>query len=415
MEEVFFKPQHHYLIRCRYLLPLDEPLILDGAIEVKQAKIVRLGAYQTLKKEVSSASLIDLEDLLVMPVLTNAHLHLELSPLRYRIPPAGNFLLWVRQVIKKRAQLSPLEMKEGASLAIQELLREGIGLVGDVGNTGLSLEPLLEAPLAGYLFQEIINFRGGKVSLNPLKEFSPHLRLTYSAHAPYTVSPLLIQAIKSYNRKRKRLFVIHLAESEEEVQFLQEGEGPLVQLLKERNQWNEAFTPPGLSPVRYLESLGVLDENTLLIHALHLEEEELALLAKKKVKICLCPRSNLYTGAGFPPLPRLLQAGLEVCLGTDSLASNDRLSLFEEMKSLLSFYPQVSALEILRMGTLHGARILGFENYGSLKPQAYANFIALKVNFPLSEREEDLAREFLFAEKEVKYRFYGGYFGRFYT
>ena len=407
MEEIYLEPHHHFLIRTKYLLSLNEtPLFLDGALEIKNLRILRYGAYKEIQREVVGAKLIDLEDHILMPVLTNAHLHLELSALRFRIPPTGKFILWVRQVIKKRMELSPLEIKESATIAIKELLKEGVGIIGDVGNSALTLEPLSQSPLLGYLFQEIINFKGKKISLSPLKEFSNRLRLTYSAHAPYTVSPLLLQAIKAYCRKRKKLFVIHLAESKEEIQFLREGTGPIAELLKERNQWNEAFIPIGTTPVKYLDSLGVLDENTLAIHAIHLEEEDLKILSQRGVKICLCPRSNLYTGAGFPNLPQLLKYKLSLCLGTDSLASNDRLSIFEEMKTLLHFYPDTDPLLLLRIGSIYGAKILGFEDYGTIKEGAFANLVAISLSYPPSENPKEFARDFLFSEKEVKYRFY---------
>ena len=410
MEEIFLEPHHHFLVRAKYLLTLESPpLILDGAIHIKDQRILSLGSFKEIEKEVCGAKFIDLEDLILMPVLTNAHLHLELSALRFRIPPTGRFILWVRQVIKRRSELSPIEIKESINFAIKELLREGIGIVGDVGNSALSLEPLLQSPLSGYLFQEIINFKGDRISLSPLEEFSKRIKLTYSPHAPYTVSPLLIQAIKAYTRKRKRLFTIHLAESQEEIQFLRDGTGPIAALLKERNQWNESFSPPGISPVKYLDSLGVLDENTLAIHSIHLTEEDFEILSKRGVKVCLCPRSNLYTGAGFPDLPRFLKYGIKLCLGTDSLASNDRLSIFEEMKTLLNFYPSTDPLLILKMGSVEGAKILGFEEYGTLREGAFANFLAISTSQPLTEKPPHFYREFIFVEKEVKYRFYGNY------
>lgn len=410
MEEIFLEPHHHLLIRTKYLLTLEEPpLILDGALEVKNQRILKCGSFRDLKNEVTSAKFIDLEDLVLMPVLTNAHLHLELSALRFRIPPTGKFILWVRQVIKKREELSPIEIKESINFAIKELLREGIGIVGDVGNSALSLDPLLKSPLSGYLFQEIINFKGERASLSSQEDFSGKIKLTYSPHAPYTVSPLLIQAIKAYTRKRKRLFVIHLAESQEEIQFLKDGTGPMAALLMERNQWNPSFSPPGVSPVKYLDSLQVLDKDTLAIHCIHLSEEDFEILSKRGVAVCLCPRSNLFTGAGFPNLPCLLRYGIKICLGTDSLASNDRLSIFEEMKTLLNFYPDTDPLLILKMGSVEGAKILGFEKYGTLKPGSFANLLALSTSFPLPENTSTFAKEFIFAEKEVKYRFYASY------
>ncbi len=407
MEEIFLENRHHLLIRSKYLLPLPQSPLYDGAIEIKDLKIHRIGPYRSLKKEVSKAKLIDLEDLVVLPVLTNAHLHLELSALRFRIPPSGKFLFWVRQVIKKRADLTPIEIKESATFALNELLREGIGVIGEVTNSALTVEILSKSPLYGYIFQEIINFKGSS-PLSELKDFSPRFKITYSAHAPYTVSPLLLQVIKSYNRKRKRLFVIHLAESSEEIEFLKQGKGPIAELLKERGQWNESFKAPGISPVKYLESLNALDENTLIVHGIHLEDEDLEILAKRGVKVCVCPRSNLYTGAGFPNLPKMLAYGLTICLGTDSLASNDRLSIFEEIKTLHSFYTEIPPLKLLEMATVNGARILGFEERGSLNFGAWANLLAVATSTPLSNSMDKALEEFLSCEKEVKYRFYAG-------
>lgn len=409
MEEILIDPYHHFLVRSKYLFPFPLDPLLDGAIEIRNNRIVRVGLYKDLKKEKTSGKFIDLEDLVIMPVLTNAHLHLELSALRFRIPPSGKFIHWVRQLLKKRETLSPLETKESAKIASQELLREGIGIIGEITNSALTIEVLKDLPLCGYIFQEIISFRGN-YTLKELRDFSPHIKITYSPHAPYTVSPLLLQAIKAYNQKRKKIFTLHCAESLEEIEFFYTGLGPIAELLKERGQWNESFTPPKTSPVKYLDALGLLDERTLLVHALHLEEDDYKILAKHKVKICLCPRSNLYTGAGFPNLPKLLAYNLDLLIGTDSLASNDRLSIFEEIKTLYTFYPEISPLKLLKMATSEGAKILGFEEYGTLKKGSYANFIVLSTSSPLSTSLNRALEEFISCDKEVKYRFYAGFY-----
>lgn len=408
MEEIYLEPYHHFLVRAKFLFPFPQDPLLDGAIEIKNKRVVQIGSYKSLKKESVKAKFIDLEDLVIMPVLTNAHMHLELSALRFRVSSTGKFTLWVRQLLKKREELSPIEIKESAQIAANELLREGIGVIGEISNTALTIDILSNLPLSGYIFQEIISFKGN-YNLRDLKDPSSHLKITYSAHAPYTVSPLLLQAIKTYNLKRKKLFILHCAESEEEMEFLEKGKGPLVDLLKERGQWNESFKPPKISPVQYLDSLGVLDENTMLIHVIHLKEEDFKILADRKVKICLCPRSNLYTGAGFPNLPKMLAHNLKIGLGTDSLASNDKLSIFEEVKTLFSFYPEVSPLKLLKIATSDGAAILGFEKYGTLKIGSYANFIALSTSTTLSDLIRKTLEEFIISEKEIKYRFYANF------
>lgn len=147
----------------------------------------------------------------------------------------------------------------------------------------------------------------------------------------------------------------------------------------------------------------------MLIHVIHLKEEDFKILADRKVKICLCPRSNLYTGAGFPNLPKMLAHNLKIGLGTDSLASNDKLSIFEEVKTLFSFYPEVSPLKLLKIATSDGAAILGFEKYGTLKIGSYANFIALSTSTTLSDLIRKTLEEFIISEKEIKYRFYANF------
>ncbi|MFN3567855.1 MAG: amidohydrolase family protein, partial [Caldimicrobium sp.] len=199
------------------------------------------------------------------------------------------------------------------------------------------------------------------------------------------------------------------AESVEEVEFLLTGGGPLAELLKERGQWNESFNPPRTSSVKYLDSLGLLTDKTLLIHAIHLEEEDFQILAERGTKVCLCPRSNLYTGVGFPNLPKFLKYNITLLIGTDSLASNDRLSIFEEIRTLYSYYPEVSPLALLQMATYSGAKALGFEKYGSLKEGSFANFIAVKTSIPLSSNLNKALEEFIITEKEVKYRGYATY------
>ncbi|MCS7150162.1 MAG: amidohydrolase family protein [Caldimicrobium sp.] len=405
MEEFIIDNGQHLLIRAKLIyLGCGSPLF-NGALEINSGRIERIGPFHELKSQSAGAQLIDLEDLIVLPTLTNTHLHLELSPLKLRIPTASKFIYWVRSVIKKKAQLSPLEIHESAKWTLRELWFEGIGLIGEVTNSALTLDLLANSPFCGYIFQEVISFRGSH-PLRHLQDISSRFKVTYSAHAPYSVSPLLLQAIKAYNNKRKNLFAIHCAESLEEVEFLKTGKGPLKDLLIERGQWQEDFKPPMVSPLRYLHDLGLLDEKTLLVHVIHLEEEDFELVTRTKVNLCLCPRSNLYTGVGLPNLPKLLQTGVTIALGTDSLASNDRLSIFEEMKTFKLFYPDVSPLTLLEMATANGAKILGFKDKGIIKEGLRPDFLAVETKESKSDNLENTLEEFILGEKKVKIRFY---------
>ncbi len=408
LEEIKLQPHHHYLIKAKWILPITSPPILEGGIEVGGNKILRLGTFKELQKEFPKFKILNFEHLILMPCLVNAHTHLELSALRFKILSTGSFILWIRSVIKKRETLGLTEMKEYAKRAIDELWREGIGIIGDVGNTGLTLELLNNSNFYGYFFKEVINFKG-EFTFKQYQEnqfYSPRLKITYSAHSPYTVAPLLIQAIKSFNKKRKKIFSIHCAESKEEVEFLQTGKGPIVALLKEKGQWNESFVCPKLSPVEYLYSLGVLDENTLLVHTVNIDEKDLEIIKKTKAKVCLCPRSNLFTGVGLPKVSEFLKADIEVCLGTDSLASNDKLSVWEELKTLYLFFPHISPETFLKMATFWGAKALGFHNLGAIKENYLVNLIGLKFVEEPPEVPEKIWEFLITKEKEVKVRIY---------
>ncbi|QER42773.1 amidohydrolase family protein [Thermodesulfobacterium sp. TA1] len=408
MKELQVLSYHHLLLRAKWVVPVDSPSILDGAVEIKEGKIVRVGKFSDLFKETSQAKLIDFGETIILPCLANLHTHLELTSFRFRIRPSGSFFGWVKQVIKLKEETSPVELKEGAKLGLSELWREGVGIIGEVTNSGLTLDLVCQTPLYGYIFREIIGFKGG-VKLQPLEDYfsKNRIKTTYSAHAPYTVSPLLLQAIKAYTKKRNQIFAIHCGESKEEVEFLKTGEGAIKNLLKERGQWNESFCSPGLSPVKYLASLNLLDEKTLLVHLVQLEKEDLEVLKRHKPKVCVCPRSNLFTGVGLPNLPLLLEAGLEIGIGTDSLASNTSLSVWEELKTLYSAFPDIPPEIFIRMATLNGAKILGYENLGAICPGYLPNLLVIEVFDYLTDNPQEMLSSLLNAKKEVLYRFYG--------
>ncbi len=402
MEEypVSWKP---LLIRARLILPMKASPIEDGAVIIRGGRISELGSFKVVRKHFTG-KVLDLSDLILMPALANLHTHLELSVLRFRLTPSGSFISWVKTLIRKRAEFSMEEARRAAAEALKELWREGIVLLADIGNTGLTLPLLRESPFQGIYFREIIDFRGKSELKNFLKAPLFNGRLTYSLspHTPYTVSPVLIQAIKSWTRRAGLPFSIHVAESPEECLFLQDGSGPIRFLLEERGQFHPGFKAPGLSPVAYLDRLGVLDEKTICVHVVQLEPSDVDILSRRRVKPCLCPRSNIFLGVGLPPLPLLLKAGLKPCLGTDSLASNDRLSIFAEMEALYHAFPEVTPETFFLMGTLWGAEALGRSDLGAIFPGNRPELLGLRSPPGI----KDPFRQLLEGEKKIEVRIY---------
>ncbi len=368
------------LYRAKFIVPLLFEPIENGALITAGREILEVGPYYQVKKGFLGPQ-EDLGEMILLPSLVNVHTHLELSALKWRLTPSGSFVGWVKNLLRARSQISAGEAQKAAQEALKEMWHEGIGLVGDVGNTGLSIHLLREGPIPAVFFREVIDFTG---RLN-LKEFlreglsDEKITLSLAPHSPYTVSPLLLQAIKSWTRRFGLPFSIHVAESPEEIEFLLTGTGPIRLLLEERGQWNPNFKPPGLRPVAYLERLGVLDQDTIGVHLVQVEPDELEILAQRRVRPCICLRSNTFLGVGIPPVPEMIKVGLEPSLGTDSLASNDRLSIFAEMETIHRFFPGLSPRQILLMGTLWGARALKRQDLGALAPGFRADLLALKA------------------------------------
>lgn len=385
--------------QARWVIPMDGPPLADGAVAVAGDRIAAVGPADRLREWARAASVSrdalihhDHGDGAIIPALVNAHLHLEFSALQDRIPPQPELVPWLEAAMAGFAALTPDQLHQGVQAGLAQLQRFGTGLCAEVSNTGYSLPWLTASSLEFHYFYECLGF--DLLQEDPLAAVFPFFRrpdcealpVSAAAHAPYSVSAPLCRGIKAWNRARQRPTSIHLAESRQEVQFLQHGRGPFQQLLARRGRWYEGYTPPGCSPAVFLEQLDFWDEATLAVHGVWLEAPDRDLLARRRVTLVLCPRSNLHTGAGFPDLPALQQAGVRLALGTDSLASCPDLNLFQEMQVLQEHFPQVPERELLALATLHGAAALHRDReLGSLSvgKKAALLFLPLAPGAPL--------------------------------
>jgi len=185
-----------------------------------------------------------------------------------------------------------------------------------------------------------------------------------AAHAPYSTSAELIQRLTALSE----LSTIHVAENKEEVELLADGSGPWRERLREIGKDDPQWSAPGLSPVQYLHSLGVLQKGLLLVHAVHVDETDIKLIAGSGATVVLCVSSNEYIGVGKPPVMEFVAQGVPLALGTDSLASSAELDMFTEMRKLRDMFPELSQRMICDMATIGGSSALGYEkSLGSLE------------------------------------------------
>jgi cytosine/adenosine deaminase-related metal-dependent hydrolase len=370
-----------------WVLPVSTPPIRDGAVVVGGDRIAAVGPAAEVLTGFRGL-ICHHGDGAILPGLVNCHVHLEFSALAGKVPPQARWEDWLEAALTAYGVLSPAEVEAGIGCGIDALRQSGAALVGEITNTGASWPLLTTGPLAYHLFYECLGF--DLVSPFDLPEKFPWFGrpeveaaawVSAAAHAPYSVSAALFRAVAAWNTARRGPQTVHLAESRAEIDFLARGNGFFEGLLKRRGRWVPDFQPPGEDAAAYLDSLGFLGPRTLAVHGTRLSPADCGRLAGTGSWLALCPRANRYTGAGAPPVADLLEAGVKLCLGTDSLAGNWDLNLFGEMLWLHENFPAWPGDLWLRLGTLNGALALGRDHeFGSLNPgkQAALGFIPLK-------------------------------------
>ncbi len=281
---------------------------------------------------------------------TNAHTHLELSALAELCPTGQEFGAWLRTMLARRMQLDNATLERGIHSAIEQLHHNQTTTVGDISATRLSIAPLLSSGLAGVVYLEVLGFDpavamerliAAQHEIDMWRQRETAMKIGLSIHAPYSCAPALFEAAARWCQAEAVPWAIHIAESPAEVAFLQQGIGALREL-------NRRITPqiewqaPQCSPIVYLERLGVLEAKPVLIHAVQIDRHDLALIAKYDCAVVHCPRSNHNLLCGRMPLEQMLEHGIRVGLGTDSLTSAQSLDMLDEV----AFAQQLHAYKV---------------------------------------------------------------------
>jgi cytosine/adenosine deaminase-related metal-dependent hydrolase len=380
--------------RARWVLPVAQPPLEHGWVAVENGRILALGGRSDTAP--SGIERREAHAVAILPALVNAHVHLELSWMRNRVAPAPTMPQWVERLMAVRRTVER-DPPEPIVDAIRELRAAGTGLVGEITNTLAAYDALANSDLAATVFRELIGFNVADVDavvaaareqVGQLRRVRA-LRTSIVPHAPYSVAPLLMSAIASASADSP--MSIHLGESAEEIGFLRTGTGPWRDLLIELGVWTDSWRPPGVGPVDYIARHGLVNERLLAVHCVQLTDEELGTLTRAGATVVTCPRSNLWVGAGPPPIARFYASGVRVAVGTDSLASVGDLNLFSELESMRALAPSVAPRDILASATKQGADALGFgDELGTIEAGKRAELIAVRVPDDLDDVEEYL-------------------------
>jgi cytosine/adenosine deaminase-related metal-dependent hydrolase len=367
-----------FSLRARWILPLCGPPLEGGTVFIDGERIVAVG------NEIIDDT-IDLGDVVLLPGLINAHTHLEFSDCEKPLGKPGTPLPdWIRQVIGTRHR-SDRDSTAAIQQGLIESLRNGVTTIGEISTCSLSAYIDFRGSQL-IAFQEVIGFSAGRVDsvyadLEQRIEPAANITVTVgiSPHAPYTVHPALLKQLIAAASERNLPVAMHLAESREELQLLRDGSGPFQQLLADRSMWDPQAIPRGTKPLDYLKMLARAPR-ALVIHGNYLDDEEIAFLAEHRdhMSVVYCPRTHAYFRHDPYPLEKMLDAGVNVVVGTDSRASNPDLSLLTELRLIAKRFPQLSPTLLLEIGTQSAARALGCDNQvGSIAAGKYADLIAL--------------------------------------
>jgi cytosine/adenosine deaminase-related metal-dependent hydrolase len=382
------------IFRARIVVTMDGPPIENGAIAVEGNRIIDVGTFAEVKAR-NANDVVDLGEQVLLPGLINAHCHLDYTSLRGKIPPQESFTDWIRAINAAKASLTPGDYLKSIAAGFVEAQK--FGTTSIVNYTAFpELIGRTSAPIRTWWVAELIDVRNPHLPEQMVElamtSLSPIENRGLAPHAPFTASLDLYRICQETGRQHDLPLSTHLAESREEMSMFRDADGPLYDFMKEIGR-DMRDCGQG-TPLEYLMRHAALDERWLIVHLNELTESDFNLLAKSTTKfhVVHCPRSHSYFQHSPFPFQKLDALGFNICLGTDSLASNDDLSLFAEMRELRLNEPELSLEKILEMVTINAAHALDRQSsLGRIKNGFRADMIALPFEGKGDVFEESLA------------------------
>lgn len=389
------------LLRARIVVPVTAPPIEDGAVAVSGDRVIAVGAWRDMRPNWGGPT-DDLGEVVLLPGLINAHCHLDYTRMAGQLAAPRNFPDWIKAILAAKGAWTDQDFTASWLDGAAQLIASGTTTVANVESIAAGLRERRQAtPLRVLSFWEMT----GVKSRRPAEKIcadaevlldsfpSDHGGIGLSPHAPYSTVPALLQASAALGQRRHWWITTHVAESESEFEMFMYRRGPMFDWLQRERDNSDC----GLgSPIQHLSRQGLLSPRFLAVHANYLWHGDAPLLAARGSSVVHCPQSHAYFGHRRFPREELESAGVNVCFGTDSLASTrtrrgqpPTLSMFDEMRAFEARDTGLEPAGILARATVNGARALGLQGQaGELCENGWADLICLAASPGLSEVNE---------------------------
>lgn len=387
------------LLTARYVLPVATPHIENGAVLVRDDKIIEIGDLEHLRSLHPDEPIKDFGLAALMPGFIDLHTHLEYTAMRGLVDDLP-YSKWKLQLLQKEKLFTTQDWDDSALLGALEAVQSGITTVADITRTGASGHAAHASGLRGNIYREVATMDKGEVgavmeaAARDIEAWrdttdSSRLGIGIAPHAPYSCHPELFRKVAAFAQDGTPV-AMHLAGSREEYQFVKYGSSMLANDVRDTFDADAPlWLPTGVSPVRYVLQWGIFAvPNIMAVHLTQVDDSDIDVLAGHDVSVAYCPRCNAKLGMGIAPIEKFLAAGLRVGIGTDSPAASNSVDMFEEMRvgllvqrALLGEEHFIPARQFVKMATLDAARALRIDDrVGSLEPGKQADVIAVDLS-----------------------------------
>ena len=374
------------IVRAKYIVPDSRTVNENGAVFLCHSKVVAVGTWAEISATFPVDNVLDMGSAVIMPGWVNAHTHLELTNLHDLAKQKNRFIDWIWQIATAEQRRKPDWIQQSIVDGIQMSLMAGTTAIGNIHQSLDGLMALKSSPLRMVVFYETLGFNPVLESeyaerIEQLIQLSfpvtDRYRPAITPHAPYSTGLERYQHSLELAQAHNLHLSTHISETAAEIQFLKYGNGDFIELLDRFGIPHHDWMPPRISPIAYLDQLGVLKAQPQLVHCNYLSETDIRLIADSRSSVVFCPRSHQYFHHQHHPVQRLISAGINLAIGTDSLASNWSLDMKDELKVLFDL--DLPRPQILEMLTVNGAKSLGWSKIGRLEEGWQADLIAVSL------------------------------------